>query len=883
MPIEGRQLLEEEQRVAQENISRMWLELKVPSRDKIQKYAQEFIHQTWSDGRGVTKATASKFAAEVLCHVRQRFDEVIAQEDRMLALKGTAFPQDADSQACRKLKLEDMKWAFEEYVKPYTERFGKDLFLCRVCDTNQKLFSFEAVIQHYAAKHTSALSHGNAVVYWKAPWPIDPPFDPSPNIPWVHEGLHYSGQPISTSQPPVKPGYVSTGGYQTQVAEIAALALASWDRLDGIWDLTDPVRLYVVIQHINLRCLKEFNDELSLPLFTDMVLQRPELQSIRDLLGLRCKICSELSRTAPAQLNGRHGSWYSLPELLTHFLRDHLHSDGVRMETGATPFSSWAPANADWTRDMLWLPSPAAIQALLHSPGIDRDKLQLIAEAFPTYFPYPLPYVGPSPPIRSHDEAQNSRSKNAHYYDRKKGFTGQSSVRGSGDGSYIATSEGSGITAEDEYDPHRPAPTFKRPYPQESRYMMHSPPRNRGRYGDLPSYPARSPVYPEYYFRDADYSPVWDLHSREGPLSGASMVYSHEDGSSRFSYLEPLNRNSETTVEGTSEAIPGSKAASRQSLPLAVDTETPAVSRGTEGQRSRQHELVSNAAADFLNNFDPTCEENAPGSDVDLGALHVRHTEQNHSDPTQPRPTARRSQENQPASRPSTRLGDNHPPVIRRHTPSLPIRQSARPDLTSDYQRFRDPSSTFLEEDRSGTSRVLVAEHEYMVGLPEGSHRVQMQGTSAALHDRVVACAGTQYETRYYTEDDYFNRSGRRYELIDTLPAEASMRPFESGPPRYIDSHLSNGPGYDDSHRRHRHGGDSHEAFPSAAPQSYPHTGEEFGAQSYPERHIEHSRYEDRYASGDRFAPRQRVWRVAEDNRELIYEPLDQPTRYTPR
>ncbi|OAL28211.1 hypothetical protein AYO20_09539 [Fonsecaea nubica] len=196
--LQKRQQLEEEQRVAQANASHMWIELKVSPRDKLQKYAQDFIHLTWSDGSAVTKATASKFAAEVLCHVRQRFDEVVAQEDRMLQLKGTAFPQDEASLACRKLKLEDMKWVYEEFVKPHAERFGKELFLCHVCDTTQKLFAFEAVIQHFAAKHTSSLSSGNSIVYWKAEWPLEPPFDPHPNIPWA---LQATGSMAST-QPP---------------------------------------------------------------------------------------------------------------------------------------------------------------------------------------------------------------------------------------------------------------------------------------------------------------------------------------------------------------------------------------------------------------------------------------------------------------------------------------------------------------------------------------------------------------------------------------------------------------------------------------------------------------------------------------------------------
>ncbi|EXJ56989.1 hypothetical protein A1O7_07333 [Cladophialophora yegresii CBS 114405] len=208
-----RRQVEEEQRVAQENTTHMWLGLKVPSREKLRKFADEFVHLTWSDGRAVTKSTASKFAAEVLCHIRQRFDEAIAQEDHMLSLKGTAFPQDPESLACRKLNLLDMKWAFTEFVQPHTQRFGKDLFLCHVCDTNQKLFAFEAIIQHFASKHTNAFSHGNSIVFWEADWPIEPPFDPHPNLLWALGTTSSApkGQTLQLSQSAFSHGLPSSG------------------------------------------------------------------------------------------------------------------------------------------------------------------------------------------------------------------------------------------------------------------------------------------------------------------------------------------------------------------------------------------------------------------------------------------------------------------------------------------------------------------------------------------------------------------------------------------------------------------------------------------------------------------------------------------------
>ncbi len=75
----------------------------------------------------------------------------------------------------RKLTLENMKWLFDVKVKPLTEPYMKELFYCRSCEANNKLYGFEGVVQHYAAKHTSSLSLGSVVVHWRAEWPEAPP------------------------------------------------------------------------------------------------------------------------------------------------------------------------------------------------------------------------------------------------------------------------------------------------------------------------------------------------------------------------------------------------------------------------------------------------------------------------------------------------------------------------------------------------------------------------------------------------------------------------------------------------------------------------------------------------------------------------------------
>jgi hypothetical protein len=166
---------------ARETLNREWEEMQKPVREKINNYADEIIRADWRDGDAVNEANCPQFAADVLMHVRKRFFEVLAQEDAMLTARGLPLRLDAPGETTRKLTLENLKWVFESKVKPFTDHLGKELFLCSVCDNPAKFYALDAVIQHYAAKHTSSLSMGTAVVYWKAEWPEHPPFDPHPS------------------------------------------------------------------------------------------------------------------------------------------------------------------------------------------------------------------------------------------------------------------------------------------------------------------------------------------------------------------------------------------------------------------------------------------------------------------------------------------------------------------------------------------------------------------------------------------------------------------------------------------------------------------------------------------------------------------------------
>lgn len=166
-----------------ETFDREWDNLQTPVRNRISAIADERIDYAWAGGKGINKDTCPKFAADVLLYVRRRFYEDMAQEDEAAAAADEPIKSDPPiGPPTRRLILENMKWLFDTKIKPLTEHFQKELFLCNGCDGNFKFYGFEGVIQHYAAKHTTTLSMGSVVVHWRAEWPEHPPFNPNPSV-----------------------------------------------------------------------------------------------------------------------------------------------------------------------------------------------------------------------------------------------------------------------------------------------------------------------------------------------------------------------------------------------------------------------------------------------------------------------------------------------------------------------------------------------------------------------------------------------------------------------------------------------------------------------------------------------------------------------------
>ncbi|KAI8683868.1 hypothetical protein NCS57_00051600 [Fusarium keratoplasticum] len=159
-----------------------WDDIQGPVRARISAYADEII-KGWNNGEKVKRKNTPQFAADVLLYVRKRFYAEVAKDTAAAVAAGKEpIVEPPEGPWTQKLTLENMKWVFDMKVKPRTEQFRKELFLCNGCNPsgNLKFFGFEGVIQHYAAKHTGVLSLGNVVVHWRAEWPAVPPFSPDP-------------------------------------------------------------------------------------------------------------------------------------------------------------------------------------------------------------------------------------------------------------------------------------------------------------------------------------------------------------------------------------------------------------------------------------------------------------------------------------------------------------------------------------------------------------------------------------------------------------------------------------------------------------------------------------------------------------------------------
>ena len=167
---------------SEESIEREWEETQTIVRNRIAAYSDEVIRDGWASGSRVTKELCTRFAAEVLIYVRKRFYAEIAKDDAAARAAGVPPLLDPpNGPFTRKLTLENMRWVYETKIKPHTDQYRKEIFLCNSCDTFQ-WFTFEGVCEHYTSHHTYSLNSGSTMVNWRAEWPEEPFFNPEPHL-----------------------------------------------------------------------------------------------------------------------------------------------------------------------------------------------------------------------------------------------------------------------------------------------------------------------------------------------------------------------------------------------------------------------------------------------------------------------------------------------------------------------------------------------------------------------------------------------------------------------------------------------------------------------------------------------------------------------------
>lgn len=183
----------------------------------------------------------------------------------------------------------------------------------------------------------------------------------------------------------------STASFDKEVSTIIGLAQDMWKQTSGIKDMPNSLRIYVLLHRVISKFHIEFNYEPNLNHFIGALSNHEISKALKNAPGLSCKAC---------QLQSSHhltGAYYTKPEerrtytvltLFQHFRSQHLAPNPSGIGYGQ------APSALDWKEEMIELPSERIISGLIHAPGMDDDKLLMIATTFPSLFPHPLPTIG---------------------------------------------------------------------------------------------------------------------------------------------------------------------------------------------------------------------------------------------------------------------------------------------------------------------------------------------------------------------------------------------------------------------------------------------------------------------------------------------------------
>lgn len=467
------------ERSAKKASDRHYEAVQLPLRSKLGEYASDRINGYWHQGRSLDMNGCALFAVDVLLYVRRRFDDDKDAGILSSILEPGPKAGGASSPPQKPfLSLELMKWVFEKKIRIYTDPITCSLFACAGCD--EHWFTFDGLVQHYAAKHTDDFSVDNSTVRWQTTeWPDEPPFHDHPEEFFTTSGWTPApiGRPQGKPHPRKNKGHISpahvpllsenpafsgTQSISYSSAEIdtfASHAREVWDKLDGVNELQgilECVRVQTVINHATTRFIERFKKLPDLDLLTVVLHSRKFVSPLKATSWLLCKQCA-LEQVAVSGDQAPYGvrvyeNPRSLIDLVVHYKL--FHESRGRLE-----------GQLDWEKEIVEIAEPEAVRGLIHKPGMTDQKLALIAEALPLVFKQPpLPPVQETRPEPRADDTLATRMVRKHAegprQSKKKNKKGQAFSHAT-DGSPELEPE----PTADEYDPQHSV--FMKKEPEE--------------------------------------------------------------------------------------------------------------------------------------------------------------------------------------------------------------------------------------------------------------------------------------------------------------------------------------------------------------------------------------------------------------------------------
>ena len=302
---------------------------------------------------------------------------------------------------------------------------------------------------------------------------IAPPPSGPPSGPGARDTLHRSDDTNHR-----------TSLFDNQVSTVIEMAQDIWKQTSGIKEFPHNLRIYVLLQRVISKFHMEFNHEPILDHFIDAFSSHEVPRTLKNASGLSCKACQEEYSPYSRQEDRKA---YTVLDLFLHFRSHHSGPQASGYTNGPLPGS------LDWKENMIELPSDRAISGLIHAPGMNDDKLHMVATVFPTLFPTPLPKIGKTDNDEVDSPARSlpKDTKDVTSIGETSGLL-QETSRPPSLASPYAGSPNPPKPTDDEYDPLRPSlpgptrvPTrtharrisYRETSPNETRYRYLGDPR----------------------------------------------------------------------------------------------------------------------------------------------------------------------------------------------------------------------------------------------------------------------------------------------------------------------------------------------------------------------------------------------------------------------